>query len=98
MVFVHTLLEGNTASMNSSAGSVPTEVLHIEDEDYDLDLPPHPLGLSCLPVFPLIEEIWSSMSAGTYQSLMEKPMIRDSSARNATLIAPNDTQKSSNDS
>ena len=42
MVSVHTLQEDNTASMNSSTGSVPTEVLHPEDEDYDLDLLPYP--------------------------------------------------------
>jgi hypothetical protein len=52
MVSVRTLLEGDTASMRSSTGSVPTEVLHLEDEDYDMDLPPYPLGFSRFPVFP----------------------------------------------
>jgi hypothetical protein len=31
-------------STNSSIGSVPTELLHPEDEDYDLDLPRYPPG------------------------------------------------------
>ena len=38
--------------MNSSTGSVPTEVSHSEDEDYDLDLPPYPPGFSRFLVFP----------------------------------------------
>ena len=40
MVSIRTLPEDKTNSTNSSTGSVPTEVLHPEDEDYDLDLPP----------------------------------------------------------
>jgi len=52
MVSVHTLQEDNTANTNSSTGSVPTEVLCPEDEIYDLDLPPYPLGFSHFPVFP----------------------------------------------
>jgi len=52
MVSIHTLPEDNTASTNSSMDSIPTEVLHLEDKDYDLDLPPHPPGFSCFPVFP----------------------------------------------
>ena len=52
MVSVHTLLEDNTTSMNSSTGSIPTEVLHPKDEDYDLDLPPYPLGFPRFLVFP----------------------------------------------
>ena len=52
IVSVHTLLEDNTASTNSSTGSIPTKVLHLEDEDYDLDLPPHPPGFSRFLVFP----------------------------------------------
>jgi len=52
MVSVHTLPEGNTASTNSSMGSVPIEVLHPEDKDYDLDLPPYHSGFPPFPVFP----------------------------------------------
>jgi hypothetical protein len=52
MVSVHTLLEGNTASTISSIGFVPTEVLHPEDEDYDLDLSPYSSGFPRFPVFP----------------------------------------------
>ena len=52
MVFVRTLLEDNTASTNSSTGSVPTEVLHPEDEVYDLDLLPYPSGFPHFLVFP----------------------------------------------
>ena len=33
-------------------GSVPNEVLHPEDEDYVLDLPPYPLGFPRFPLFP----------------------------------------------
>ena len=32
--------------MRSSTGSVPAEVLHPEDEDYDMDLPLYPPGFS----------------------------------------------------
>jgi hypothetical protein len=52
MVSIHTLMEGNTTSTNSSMGSVPNEVLHPEDEDYDLDLPPYHLGFPRFPLFP----------------------------------------------
>jgi len=52
MVSIHTLPEGNTASTNSITGSVLTEVLHPEDEDYDLDLPPYPPGFPHFLVFP----------------------------------------------
>ena len=52
MVSIRSLLEDKATSTNSSTGSVPTEVLHPEDEDYDLDLPPYPPGFSCFPVFP----------------------------------------------
>ena len=52
MVSVHTLPEDNTASTNSSTGSVPTEVLCPEDEDYDLDLPHIPPGFLSLSGFP----------------------------------------------
>ena len=53
MVSIHTLPEEKSSSTNSSTGSVPTEVLHPEDEDYDLDLPPCPLEFPRFPVFPL---------------------------------------------
>jgi hypothetical protein len=51
MVSIRTLLEGNTSNTNSSRGSVPTELLHSEDEDCDLDLPPYPPSFSCFPIF-----------------------------------------------
>ena len=52
MVSIRTLPEDKATNTNSSTGSVPTEVLHPEDEDYDLDLPPYPPGFSRFPVFP----------------------------------------------
>jgi len=52
MVYVRTLPENDTASTNSSTGSVPTEVLHLKDESYDLDLPPYPLGFPRFSIFP----------------------------------------------
>ena len=51
-VSIHTLPEDKSSSTSSSTRSVPTEVLHPEDEDYDLDLPPYPPGFSRFPVFP----------------------------------------------
>jgi len=52
MVSIRTLPHNKATSTNSSTGSVPTDVLHPEDEEYDLDLPPYPLGFSRFPVFP----------------------------------------------
>jgi len=52
MVSVRTLPKDDTASTNSSTGSVPTEVLHPEDEVYDMDLRPYPSGFPRFPVFP----------------------------------------------
>jgi len=52
MVFICTLPDDKSSSTNSSTGFVPTEVLHPEDEDYDLDLPPYPPGFSRFPGFP----------------------------------------------
>lgn len=57
MVSIHTLPEDDTASTNSSIGFVPTEVLHPEDEDYDLDLLPYPWVSPASRFFHLIEEI-----------------------------------------
>ena len=51
-VSIWILPDDKDTSTNSSTGSVPTEVLHPEDEDYDLDLPPYPPGFSCFLVFP----------------------------------------------
>jgi len=48
MVSICTLPEDKSSSTSSSIGSVPTEVLHPEDEDYDLDLPPYPPGVTSL--------------------------------------------------
>ena len=52
MVSIRVLPNDKATSTNSSTGSVPTEVLHSEDKDYDLDLPPYPPGFSRFPVFP----------------------------------------------
>lgn len=52
MVFVHTLPKDGTSSIGSSTGSIPTEVLHLEDDDYDMDFPPYPLGFHRFLVFP----------------------------------------------
>ena len=52
MVSIHTLPKDKSDSTNSSTSSVSTEVLHPENEDYDLDLPPYPPVFSCFPVFP----------------------------------------------
>jgi len=51
MVTIRELRDDQVSSINSSTGSVPTEVINSEDEDYDLDLPPYPLGFSRFPVF-----------------------------------------------
>jgi len=63
MVSIRTLPKNNTAtaSTHSSTGSVPTEVLHPEDEDYDMDLPPYPQVSLASQFFLPDEEIWSSM-------------------------------------
>ena len=52
MVSIRTLPDDKATSTNSSTGSVPTEVLHPKDEDYNLDLPPYPPGFFRFPVFP----------------------------------------------
>jgi len=52
MVTIREPQDGPASSTNSSTGSVPTEVINSEDEDYDLDLPSHPPGFSRFPVFP----------------------------------------------
>jgi len=52
MVSIRVLPDDKATSTNSSTGSVPTEVLHSEDENYDLDLPPYPPGFSPFSVFP----------------------------------------------
>ena len=44
MVSIRTLPEDTSSSTSSSTGSIPTGVLHPEDEDYDLDLPAYPRG------------------------------------------------------
>jgi len=51
MVTIRELPNDRASSTNSSTGSVPTEVINSEDEDYDLDLPPYPPGFSRFPVF-----------------------------------------------
>jgi len=52
MVTIRELPNDQASSTNSSTGSVPTEVINSEDENYDLDLPPYPSGFSRFPVFP----------------------------------------------
>ena len=52
MLSIQHLPEDNTTSTNSSTGSTPTEVLYLEDDDYDMDLLPHPPGFPHFPVFP----------------------------------------------
>jgi len=52
MVTIRELRDGQASSTNSSTGSVPTEVINSEDEDYDLDLPPYAPGFSRFPIFP----------------------------------------------
>ena len=52
MVSIHTLREDKSDNTDCSKSSVPTEGLHLEDEDYDLDLPLYPPGFSRLLVFP----------------------------------------------
>jgi len=98
MVFVRTLPEDNTASTNSSTGSVPTKVLHPEDKVYDLDLPPYPPGFPRFPVFPPRRGDLVLMSATMNQSSMEKPMSKGSSTSSATPIMLNDEQMKNNGS
>ena len=52
MVTIQELRDGQASSTNLSTGSVPTEVINSEDEDYDLDFPSHPPGFPRFPVFP----------------------------------------------
>jgi len=87
MVSIHTLPEDKTASTSSSTSSVPTNVLHPEDEVYDLDLPPYPPCFSHFLVFHLDEDIWFLMSAMMNWSSMEKPMSKGSSAQRNTNCA-----------
>jgi len=49
MVSIRVLPDDKATSTNSSTGSVPTKVLHSEDEDYDLDLPPLSSGFFSFP-------------------------------------------------
>jgi len=53
MVSIYIVPENDTSSTQSSTGSVPTEVLHLEDDEYDMDFPPYPLGFPRFLVFPL---------------------------------------------
>jgi len=52
MVSIRTSPEDKSSSTNSSTGFVPTEVLHPEDEDYNLYLLPYPPWFSRFAVFP----------------------------------------------
>jgi len=95
MVTIRELRDGQASSTNSSTGSVPTEVINSEDEDYDVDLPSHPPGFPRFPVFPPPGEgTLFSTSVPTSRSLMEKRTSRGSSASSATPIAPDDAQMS----
>jgi len=57
MVSIRTLLDDKATSTNSSTGSVPTKIQHLEDEDYDLDLPPYPRVFPTFQSFHLDEKI-----------------------------------------
>ena len=93
MVSIRTLLEDKSSSTSSSTGSVPTEVLHPEDEDYDLDLPSSPpRGSPASQSFNLGEETWFSTSVMTNQLLTEKLTNRDNNKNSATPTVPNDEQ------
>ena len=92
MVSIHTLPEDKSDSTDSSKGSVSTKFLHPEDEDYDLDLPPYPLGFSRFPVFPPRRGDLVLMSAMMSQLSTVKPMNRDNSANSAMPTVPNDKQ------
>ena len=90
MVTVRELRDDQASSTNSSIGSVPTEVINSEDEDYDLDLPPYPrVSLVSRSSHPG-EETSFSTSAPTSRPLMEKQMSRGSSASSATPTVPDD--------
>jgi len=52
MVSIQVQPDSQASNTNSSTGSVPTEVINSEDEDYDLDLPPYPPGFSRFLIFP----------------------------------------------
>jgi len=86
MVSIRTLPDDKATNTNSSTGSVPTEILHHEDEDYCLDLPPYPRVFLAFPSFHLDEEIWFSTSAMTNQLLTAKPTNKDNSTNSATPI------------
>jgi len=93
MVTIRELRDGKASSTNSSTGSVPTEVINSEDEDYDQDLPSHPPGFSRFPVFPPpSEETLFSTSAPMNRLLMEKQTSRGSSASSVTPIVPDDAR------
>jgi hypothetical protein len=47
-----TWFQGGTSSTQSSIGSILTEVLQLEDDDYDMDFPPYPRGFPRFSVFP----------------------------------------------
>ena len=92
MVSIQVLPNDKATSTNSSTGSVPTEVLNSEDEDYNMDLPPYPLGFSCFPVFPpqrgdLIFNVSNDEPVST-----EKQTSRSSSANSAMPTALGDTR------
>ena len=90
MVTIRELRDGQASSTNSSTGSVPTEVINYEDEDYDLDLPPYPQVSLASWSFHLGVETSFSTSAPTSRPSTEKQTSRGSSANSATLTAPDD--------
>ena len=92
MVTIQELQDGQASSTNSSTGSVPTEVINSEDEDYDLDLPPYPPGFSRFPVFP------PRRGDLIFNVSTDEPVVdgeqtsRGSSASSAMLTAPDDAR------
>jgi hypothetical protein len=52
MVQVRELREGSVHTATSSTGSTHTEVLHLDDGGYDLDILPNPPGFPRLLRFP----------------------------------------------
>jgi hypothetical protein len=84
---VHTLLEDGDSSTGSTC-SVHTEAEHLEDDEYDLDPPPYPLGFSLIPRFPprhgdMVLNVTNDEPA------WEKLMSNGSFANSVTPTAPN---------
>ena len=97
MVAIRELRDGRASSTNSSTGSVPTEVINTEDEDYDLDLPSHPPGFPRFPVFPPRRgDIVFNVSADEPVVDGETDEQRQLREQRPTPIAPDDVRTSNN--